>query len=205
MGAGASVYGAKEQADAQREANKANVDLAREQMSFSGAQAQREMDFQERMSNTSYQRSVADMKAAGINPMMAIGNGGASTPSGAMGAGSAPSVEAVPSVVSNSLSSAVDVLRSYADVRKALADADSSRADANLKWKYLPRKTEAESGKTEADAVESKFRGRLYDVLNQLFDRMKGAYNNAAKGQKLLPFLRKGDNGVDVEMTPFIP
>lgn len=65
LGAGASIYG-------QHQANRASRASAREQMAF-----------QERMSSTAVQRQMQDMRAGGINPVLAGKYGGASTPGGA--------------------------------------------------------------------------------------------------------------------------
>jgi hypothetical protein len=65
IGAASSLFGGKSQ-------NKANEAMVQQQMAF-----------QERMRATQYQTAVADLKAAGLNPMLAYTQGGAGTPVGA--------------------------------------------------------------------------------------------------------------------------
>lgn len=69
-----------------KEQNLLQKSLWNEAADYNANQALQQMAFQERMSNTAYQRAVKDLLAAGLNPILAVGNMGASTPVGAMGA-----------------------------------------------------------------------------------------------------------------------
>lgn len=71
QGVGA-LGGAYLQQQGQKSANETNLQLSRENMAF-----------QERMSSTAHQREVADLKKAGLNPLLSA-NGGASTPAGSL-------------------------------------------------------------------------------------------------------------------------
>ena len=71
IGAAGDIIGGLFGASGQRDANRMNLQIARENRAW-----------QERMSNTAWQRGVADMRKAGINPILAASRGGASTPPG---------------------------------------------------------------------------------------------------------------------------
>lgn len=62
---------------------------------YNKAEAQRNRDFQERMSNTAIQRQIADMKNAGLSPAMLFGNSasGATSPGGSTASISRPNFD----------------------------------------------------------------------------------------------------------------
>lgn len=62
----------------QRSANW-NEAMWEKQAAFNAEQAQIQRDWQERMSNTQYQRAISDMSKAGLNPILAVTGGGVGT------------------------------------------------------------------------------------------------------------------------------
>lgn len=103
-------------------------------------QSEAQMKFQERMSNTSYQRAVSDLNAAGLNPMLAYAHGGASTP-----AGSQAQIEDIITPAVNSAHSAyravneatmqkeqINDIRASVGLKEAQAEQASTQAALNL-------------------------------------------------------------------------
>lgn len=62
-------------------------EMAREEMRFNAAEAQKNRDWQAQQSSTAHQREVLDLQKAGLNPVLSAGGSGAQTGSGATASG----------------------------------------------------------------------------------------------------------------------
>ncbi len=159
IGAGASIIG-------QERANRANRQLAREQMQF-----------QERMSGSSYQRAVEDMKLAGINPMLAYAQGGASSPGG--------QTARMEDVIGPAVSSAMSVMRMKKELK--LMDAQTYKTEAEAHVADVSAKI-ADYGMPVTDATGRK-RHVPYGALTRM--AQFGLTQAQAAALKYSPFLSK--------------
>lgn len=176
----------------------------------SAKEAEKNRDFQADMSNTSYQRAVADMKAAGINPMLATKVGGASTPSGSTASQSDEITPAVNSAINAQAARAnVDKIEADAEVSKETAESIRLKNDAfdrymaNLEATTesslsSARSAEAQAGYTTklADKVSSDIRltnvsiDEKRQLISESEERIKNMNLNRAETEVQIKLLR---------------
>lgn len=143
-------------------------------MNFNSTEAMKNREWQEHMSNTAYQRAVEDMKKAGLNPILAFQNGGASTPGGSAATISGASMGA-PS------SSALGVSRASGFVPNSYSSESWSQSDwynAAQSWNQMLSST----GMTPLGL--QKTLSEIGEGTGNLIDKTVGAGRKAAERGK---------------------
>jgi len=154
-----SLIGGLFGSSAQSQANKANIKLNRENREWS-----------ERMSNTEWQRGVADMKAAGMNPMLAFSQGGASTPNNS--AAQVIPEDAMARGISSAATQALMAQQTLANIDLTKASAEKARAEAKT------------AGTTAANAVDRQ-QAEIAEIRNRTIGITASSQLNDAERDRL--------------------
>lgn len=165
---------------------------------WSAQQAQKQMDFQREMSNTAHQREVADLKAAGLNPVLSA-NSGASVPNGAAAEADKTAAGNVGAILQQVLQaqSAREVAGMYnaATIAAATIAANASMYGSDMAYyntedhpktleEVAARLLYSDSGQTGAHAPNNGTGSNVYNAAESVGSNVAGQTSNTLDAVK---------------------
>lgn len=150
------------------------------------AQAQRQMDFQREMSNSAHVREVADLRAAGLNPILSAGGTGASSPVGAQ----AP-VSDYGKNIGHSIDTAIAIRGQNKELEAkdaTIANTDADTANKEVQKDLLQNQNMSTAQDIKQKEMQNKV---LLETLPQAIKKAK-AEGDYAELQQIFSLIQKG-------------
>lgn len=136
----------------------ANREIQKQNQEFNALEAEKQRNWEKMMSDTSYQRGYADLLKAGLNPNLAGGSGGASTPTGANAASAnAPYMD----------------YGSLANVALTSSQIDNMNADTNLK--------DEQAGVSKSQRILNQTENKLKPIIAEAQIKLNNATSEREK------------------------